>query len=245
MIAEDRHRGDLRRLVDRRVLEHDDCALAAELEADRLERVGGLRGDALAGHGAAGEHHLGDHVVIDQRRARHRAVARHDVDDARRNAGLGAQLAEEHHREAGLLGRLHHHGVAGRDRRGDLPHRLQQRIVPGDDAADDAERLAQRHVDVGAGHRNGVALDLGRHAGEIFQRVDRGHRVDCLGIADRLAGVERLELGKLRPVGLDELRELHQQLGAGGAGLLLPGRDRRRARRAQPRSISSSSHSAR
>ena len=39
-----------------------------------------------------------------------------------------------------------------------------------------------------------------------------------------MPALSELELGELRPVRLDQLRQLHQQLGAGGPGLLLPGR---------------------
>ena len=91
---------DLRRLIERGVLIDDDRALAAELEADRLERACGLGGDALARDGAAGEHDLGHHVMGDEGRTGSGAIARHDVDDAGRNARLGDEPREMHDREA-------------------------------------------------------------------------------------------------------------------------------------------------
>ena len=74
------------------------------------------------------------------------AVAGDDVDDARREAGLLEQLAEAQRRERRLLGRLQHDGVAAGERDAELPRRHQQREVPRDDLADDADRLAQRAI---------------------------------------------------------------------------------------------------
>ena len=54
-----------------------------------------------------------------------------------------------------LLGRLEHDAVAGGQRRRQLPGRHQQREVPRDDLADDAERLVEVVGD-------GVVVDLGR-----------------------------------------------------------------------------------
>ncbi len=160
--------------------------------------------------------------MLYERKTCYRAVARHDVDYTRRHACFLAQLADIHDRQAGLFGRLEHDAVAGGDRRRDLPDRLQQRIVPRNDAADNAERLAQRHVDVRPWNWNGLTLDLGAHPSEILERVDRGHRVDGFGVADRLAGVDRFQFGELGAVRLNQLRQLHQDFGARGAGLFLP-----------------------
>src|SRR5262249_57599129 len=88
LIAEDRGCRKLRRLVDWSILVDDHCALPTEFEADGLERTGRLGGDTLSSHRTAGEHDLGDHMMRDERRTCHRAIARHDVDDARRNPRL-------------------------------------------------------------------------------------------------------------------------------------------------------------
>ncbi len=137
LVAENRHCGDLRRLIG-----GDDRALAAELETDGFERIGSRRGNALAGHRASGEHHLGDHVMRDQCRSSDRTVARHDIHHACRNAGLDDQLTKIHDGQARLLRRLHDDGVTCGDGRRYFPNRLQQGIVPRNDPTDHAKRLA-------------------------------------------------------------------------------------------------------
>ena len=57
-----------------------------------------------------------------------------------RQVGLLADLGEEQRGQRGGLGRLEHDRVAGGQRRGDLPRQHQQREVPRDDLAGDAER---------------------------------------------------------------------------------------------------------
>ena len=59
------------------------------------------------------------------------------------------QLGEAQRRERRLLGGLEDDGVAGGERRAELVAAHQQREVPGDDRADDADRLAA-HVRVEA-----------------------------------------------------------------------------------------------
>ena len=61
------------------------------------------------------------------------------------------QLAEVQRRQRRLLGGLEHDRAAAGERRPELPRRHQQREVPGDDLADDADRLAQRVGEVLAG----------------------------------------------------------------------------------------------
>ena len=103
------------------------------------------------------------------------------VDHAVGHAGLGDQLGQPQRGQRGLLGRLEHHGVAGGQRRAELPRGHQQREVPRDDLPDDADRLAQRvGVEVRAGHVghrdvDRVALDLGGPAGHVVEQV-RGQR---------------------------------------------------------------------
>ena len=124
-----------------------------------------------------------------------------------------------------MFGWFDDNSIARRDRWSDLPDRLQQRVIPRNDAPDHAEGLAQRHVDVRPGHGDRIALYLGRHASEILQSIDRGDGVDRLGIANRLAGIERFKLGELRPMLLDKLRELHQPLGSRCTRHFPPGRE--------------------
>ena len=90
---------------------------------------------------------------------------------------VGDQLHQQHDRGRRLLGRLEHDGVAGGQRRGELPGGHQQREVPRDDLADDAERLVEVVGD-------GVVVELARcallgadRAGEVAEVVDGQRQV--------------------------------------------------------------------
>ena len=70
----------------------------------------------------------------------------------------------------------------------------------------------------GLGDRQRLALDLGRPAGEVAQVLGGERHVDALGELDRLAVVERLELGQLVRVRLDRVGERQHRARALGGG---------------------------
>ena len=135
-------------------------------------------------------------------------------------------------RERRLLGRLQHGRAAGADRRRQLPRRHQHRVVPRDDLPGDADRLAQRQAHRVVGHRDDVAVDLGRQAAVVLEAGrdvgDVEFRLD-----DRLAGVARLELGELVGALADDPGDLEQDAAAVLRRRVLP-RRRRRTPRARP-----------
>ena len=139
--------------------------------------------------------------------------------------GLERELTEAQRRQRRLLGRLEDDRAAGGERRGDLPHRHQQREVPRDDLAADADRLAAG-VGEDVGQRVGVRLagDPRRPAGVLVQVADRALDVDGARQRDRLAVVERLHLGELVGVGLDAARRGGRIRAALGRGHLAPRR---------------------
>ena len=96
--------------------------------------------DRPADLGRAGERDLVDVRVLDQRAAG-LAGAGDDVDHARRQVGLLADLGEQQRGQRRGLGRLEHDRVAGGQRRRDLPGQHEQREVPRDDLAGHAQRL--------------------------------------------------------------------------------------------------------
>ena len=100
-------------------------------------------GDRAADVGRAGEGDLVDVVVRDDRLAG-RAGAGEDVDDAGRQVGLLADLGEQQRGQGSGLGRLEHDRVAAGQGRGDLPGQHQEREVPRDHLAGDAQRTAGR-----------------------------------------------------------------------------------------------------
>jgi ParB family chromosome partitioning protein len=157
------------------------------------------------------------------------AEARHDVDHARREAGLVEQVAQVQRRQRRLLGRFQDHRVAGGQCRRQLHHRHEQREVPRHDLADDADRLAQRVGQERPAHRHRLAAQLGRPAGVVAQRLHGQRQVHLAGVAKRLAGVVGLERGERGGVLLDEVGEAVQQALAirgphAGPGVRLEGR---------------------
>ena len=143
--------------------------------------------------------------MLDERRAG-AAVAGDDVHDAGRKLGLAKDVAEEQRRERRRLRRLEHDRIAGGERGRDLPREHQEREVPRDDLAGDAERA-------GAAVRERV-LELVGPAG-VVEEVRRGEwDVDVARLPDRLAAVERFEDGELARALLEHARDPEQVLGA-------------------------------
>ena len=101
--------------------------------------------------------------------------------------------------ERGDLGRLADGRVAGRERRGELPGQQQQRVVPGDDAGGDADRLLDDERQLGRLDRRDhpagrVAADLG-----VVVEGGRGP-VDLVGVLDhRLAALAGHQAPRARP----------------------------------------------
>ncbi len=143
------------------------------------------------------------------RRAGRAAGSGHDVDDAGRKAGLEGELAQPDRRQRGPAGRLEDAGVAGRQRRPELPAGHQHREVPGHDQAHDADRLAQGEVETGLADRDRLAEDLVRRPAVVLEDEARPEDL-AAGARDRLADVARLEPGELLEVRLHERRELRQ-----------------------------------
>ena len=103
--------------------------------------------------------------------------------------------------------------VAGGERRRHLPGGDRQREVPGHDQADHAERLAEGHVDA-AGDRDRLPEQPLRGAGVVAEGLD--HHPDlAAGVADRLAGVARLQHRQLLGALLDRVGEPVQQRAPG------------------------------
>ena len=128
----------------------------------------------------------------------HLFAAVHDVEHARRHAGLDRQFHQQHGRHRVLLGRLEHEGVAAGDGHREHPQRDHRREVERRDAGADADRLTQRvgvnatgnvfgefaHLqgadgarvldhfqaaeDIALGVRNGLALFGAEHDGDAF-----------------------------------------------------------------------------
>ncbi|MPL73764.1 hypothetical protein SDC9_19570 [bioreactor metagenome] len=208
------------------VREEDVRRLAAQFQRDRDQVLGRGLHDLAAGRGRAGEGDLGDARRFRQRRADFRAHAVDDVQHAARQQ-VGDEFRQHHDRGRGLFGGLHHHAVAGGQRRGEFPRRHQDREVPRDDLADDAERLV---IVIG----DGVVVDFRHRAflaaqdtGEVAEMVDRQRDVGGGRLADRLAVVPGLGGGEQVEVRLEPVGDLQQHVravrGRGGAPAILGG----------------------
>ena len=151
-----------------------------------------------------------------------------DVEDARREAGLGEDLAPEQPADLRRpLGRLQDDGVAERERRGDRARGEDQRGVPRCDRTDDADRAADSHREGARVGRDHLAERRVRERGRLTEETgDEMHleHPEAEGAA-RLAGEHRddLVLARLEHVGGAEedalahrrrrLRPLDERLG--------------------------------
>ena len=146
------------RAFDRRlevgVGEEDVRRLAAELERDLLQRVGGGAHDVLPTSALPVNAILSTSgcSTIAAPAVRPSPVTMLTTPGGK--PGCRRKLGQRERRQRRLLGRLQHRRAAGADRRRELPRRHQQRVVPRDDLAGDADRLAQREAHRVVGHRD-------------------------------------------------------------------------------------------
>ena len=188
-IAEQRAR---HRVVEIGIVEDDDRRFAAELERHLLERRRGIAITAVP---------LATDPVSDTLRICGWRVSRRPVsagpcthlEQSGGQAGLRVNLLQLHRGQRRQVGRLEQHRVAAGQRRRRLPAGDLQRIVPGADARDDAERLAARVAEGAGAQVQVLAGDRRRDAGEILEAVGARDHVDDSRFLDRLAGVARLE----------------------------------------------------
>jgi hypothetical protein len=104
------------------VVEHDECVVAPQLEADTLEQLAGERPDATPCRGRARERHPVDVRVRDDRLADIGATE-DDVEQPVGQAGFAEDGFEDRSPADGRLGiRFEDHGVAEGQRRRDDPH---------------------------------------------------------------------------------------------------------------------------
>ena len=161
----------------------------------RATRSAQRGGDPLAGRDRAGERDAVDALVGDDPLA-DVAGAGEQVDDAGRQV-LEARR-EHQRRERRQLRRLADDGVAGRERGRELPGEQQQRVVPGHDAPDDADRLLEHERELRRlDRRDHAAGEVAAHLGVVVERG--GGPADLVGVLDqRLAALERHHAGRAR-----------------------------------------------
>src|SRR5690606_2300850 len=197
------------------IVEDDEGRLAAQLERELLPGTRGRDADEAADFGGSRECDLVHAIVVDERLAR-ATVARDDVHDAGGQANLLAQLRETQRRERRELGGLEYHRVPHGQCRRDLPREHEQREVPRDDLADDADGLVSGELG---------AREL-RPPRVVVEVPGDERDVDVTGLADGLAVVERLEHREHARVLLYAPRNGVQVAGARVVGERAPCRER-------------------
>ena len=139
---------------------------------------------------------MSDEAVSD-----HRPLARDNGEDSLGDSRLEGELSQADRRERRDLGGLQHDRASRGQCGCESPACDRHGEVPGDDDAHDADGLVEGHVDA-AGHGDLAAEEALRSAGVVGQHVADVARLPAR-IADGVAGVGDLELGKLLDVVLD------------------------------------------
>ena len=230
LVEEDAVDDALDGLVDRGVVEDDVRRLAAELQRQLLAGAGDGAGDLLADGGGAGEGHLVDAGVLDDRAAG-LAGAGDDVDHARRAGRPGWQISAKSSAVSGVVS-------AG----------LRTTVLP----AASAGAIFQASISSGkfqgmtwpatpSGRGRGAEARVVELVGpaRVVEEVRRGEGdVDVAGLADRLAVVQGLQDGELARALLQQPGDAEEVLAAVGRAHRAPesgeraaGGARRRGRR--------------
>src|ERR1019366_6564132 len=143
-----------------------------------------------------------------------------DVDDAFRNSSVEKNFAEAKRSKRRLFGGFKDDAISSRERRREFPRGHEQRKIPRNDLANDADRLAQRErVKLAAGRvghadGNGVAFNLRRPAGHVVKNVRRKWNVRDASDGAGLAVVERFELSKFVRVFENEIADFPNEFAA-------------------------------
>ena len=207
-VAEDRERRGGRGRLEVGVGEDHVGGLAAELEGDPLDRRGRALGDPAADLGRAGEGDLGDVGVLDEALGRRPSpgpattLSTPSGSPASR-AIFSSSSAVSGVSSAGLRTTVLPAASAGAT----FQEAIVEREVPGRDQADDAERLAEGHVDA-AGDRDRLAGEALRGARRSSGRSRppspsrRGRpRSACPRCGPRASPAPRLAPRSRRPAG--------------------------------------------
>ena len=185
-------------------------------------------GEMLADRHRAGERNLAHHVGRDQMLRDVRRHAEHEVEHARRHAGIDEAAHQLDAASRRLLRRLDDDRAAGRQRGADLARRRQRREIPRREGGDHADRLLH--------HELAHALGAARHDAAVGAAALLGEPFDDVGGDQHLAARLGEDLALLlRHDAGDVVRRARAR---GSRPCAAPWRDRRRRSRARPRSPS-------
>ena len=169
-----------------------DAAGLGDQRHDGAVFIGQRAVDGAAGFGRAGEGDTGDARIGDEART-NGAVAGHEMQRARRHAGIVQQRHGERGDQRRLLGRLGDDGIAGDKRRGHLAEEYGQREIPRADADEDAAAAITQLV----------AL-AGRARHRLRRKRDARLRGVIAAIVDRLAQLGERVVERLAALALQQ-----------------------------------------
>src|SRR5690554_6077650 len=204
------------------VIEVDVGGLAAQLYGRRNDVFRCTFQDVGTDRSGTGEGDFGDALAGGQRLTRFGAKTVDDVQYARRQQILNG-FHQLQNGPGGLLSRLQYDAVACRQCRSNFPRRHQQREVPGNDLADNTQRLMEV-----VGH--GVFVDLADGAflrtdtaGKVTEVVDGQRYVSGQGFTHSLAVVPGFGHGDLFQICFQTVSNLEQGVGTFLHGGTSPG----------------------
>ena len=145
-----------------------------------------------------------------QRRAGLLAQARHDVERPFGETHFGREFGKAQRRQAGVLRRLHHAGIAHGKRGRHRAAEHLSRIVPRDHVGGDAVGHVLGGDEIAGQERDRVAVHLVGRAAVIFEVAGGSDHVGPR-LLHRLAGVARLQPSQFFGMVGDEDRKLRQQ----------------------------------
>ena len=182
-----------------RVVEHDDRRLAAELE---MRALGAIDRGARAPSRRWRSTPVSEIIATSgcDTSGAPTVLPRPQMMFTTPGGNSSAQMVAELERgERRLLGGLEHHGVAGGQRRAQLPGGHHQWIVPRRDGGDHADGIAADHAgearQVFTGHR---AVHGAARAGEEAEHIGDGRNLVVERGRQRFAAVLRFERGEVR-----------------------------------------------
>src|ERR1700732_3674959 len=197
----------LDRLIHIGIGKNDVRALTTELECYALEiRRRGRLHDQSADFCRAGKRNFIHVHVIRDSRACGGSVTRQQIHHARRETGFDKQFTYSQCRKRGLFGGLHHHGASRCQRGTKLPRLHQQREIPRNNLADDADGFVARVTEVIPIYRDRLALNLVCPSRVVAKAGDDERQARRTRHRIGLPIVERLELCQFVGVLLDQVR---------------------------------------
>jgi len=215
VVEENTESGPTNRGVDVCVVKDDVGALSTKLEGDVLEvRRSGSLHDVTTNKSRSSECDLFNVHMRGNRGADGVSVASNKVDNTSRQASLLEQRDNPQRAQGRKLAGLDDDSVTRRERRCELPREHQEGEIPGDNLANDTDRLMASVRQPTLVDFCDLAVDLVGPSTVVPEARGSFGRVKCLGDGEGLAVIESLNGRDLVNVALDESGDLDQDFPA-------------------------------